>query len=92
MAVGENYGFSGSLVAAGRADATFSLGPKNEWDIAAGVLIVTESGGTVTDQTGTPFLFNQPQTLVNGIVAATSQAYPVIRKLIAQVTIPSQMN
>lgn len=75
-----------ALIAAGQADATFSLGPKNEWDIAAGVLLVQEAQGKVTDQTGHPFLFNQPQTLVNGIVATTAQAYEAIHTLIAQVT------
>jgi myo-inositol-1(or 4)-monophosphatase len=75
-----------ALVAAGRADATFSLGPKNEWDIAAGVLLVSESGGKANNLNGTPFIFNQRTTLVDGIVAATSHAAQPVRKLIEQVT------
>jgi myo-inositol-1(or 4)-monophosphatase len=71
-----------ALVAAGRADATFSLGPKNEWDIAAGVLILQEAGGHVTDQAYKPFQFNQANPLVNGIVAASNAAYPVIQRII----------
>ena len=39
-----------ALLAAGRAQVTFSLGEKNEWDIAAGVLLVTEAGGIVTNK------------------------------------------
>ncbi|MEM2567111.1 MAG: 3'(2'),5'-bisphosphate nucleotidase CysQ [Candidatus Bathyarchaeia archaeon] len=74
-----------SLVAAGRADATFSLGPKNEWDIAAGVLLVEEAGGRVTDKEGNPFKFNQPNTLVNGIIAATQDTYHLIRSMIEKV-------
>ncbi|OGT61711.1 MAG: hypothetical protein A3E85_02040 [Gammaproteobacteria bacterium RIFCSPHIGHO2_12_FULL_45_12] len=58
-----------ALVAAGRAHGTFSLGPKNEWDIAAGALLVTEAGGTVTDQLHQPMKFNQKKVLVPGIVA-----------------------
>lgn len=67
-----------ALVAAGRADATFSLGPKNEWDIAAGVLLVQEAGGKVTDQSLQSFLFNQPSPLVNGIVAASNAAWETV--------------
>ncbi|GLG01417.1 hypothetical protein Alches_14560 [Alicyclobacillus hesperidum subsp. aegles] len=64
-----------ALVGAGQADATFSLGPKNEWDIAAGVAIVKAAGGHVTDKAAKPFVFNQQNTLVNGIVAATAESY-----------------
>lgn len=59
-----------ALIAAGRADATFSLGPKSEWDIAAGVLLVLEAGGEVCDKNRQPFQFNNQNILVNGIVAA----------------------
>ena len=41
-----------ALVACGRADATISLSAKSEWDLAAGVLIVEEAGGVVTDHRG----------------------------------------
>ncbi len=71
-----------ALVAAGRADATWSLGPKNEWDIAAGVLLVQEAGGQVFDKTRRPFIFNQPNTLVNGIVATSAAAGDVIFRMI----------
>ncbi len=70
------------LVAAGKADATFSLGPKNEWDIAAGVLLVSESGGMVTDSLGQPFVFNQKDVLVKGVVASTRASYESVTTLI----------
>lgn len=73
-----------TLIAAGRADATFSLGPKNEWDIAAGVLLIEESGGRVTDKAGLPFTFNQRHTLVDGVVASTSDAHDPLWELIRQ--------
>lgn len=71
-----------ALVAAGFADATFSLGPKSEWDIAAGVLLVSEAGGVAADKSGQSFVFNQPQVRVNGIVAASSHALHDILALI----------
>ncbi|MDQ0191194.1 3'(2'),5'-bisphosphate nucleotidase CysQ [Alicyclobacillus cycloheptanicus] len=58
-----------ALIAAGRANTTFSLGPKNEWDIAAGVALVEAAGGRATDKAGQPLVFNQRNTLTNGILA-----------------------
>lgn len=71
-----------ALVAAGCADATFSLGPKSEWDIAAGVLLVTESGGVVMDKSRCTFVFNQSNVLVNGIIASSSHC---ARRLMAMI-------
>jgi myo-inositol-1(or 4)-monophosphatase len=71
-------------VAAGRADAVLSLTPKNEWDIAAGVLLVEEAGGKARRCSGEPFVFNQPQTLVDGIIAASAAAYDTIREIVRQ--------
>ena len=75
-----------ALVAAGVADATFSLGPKNEWDIAAGVLLVSEANGQVADTRDKSFTFNQRSTLVDGIVATTKRALQPVRMLIERVT------
>jgi myo-inositol-1(or 4)-monophosphatase len=75
-----------ALIAAGMADTTFSLGPKNEWDIAAGILLVKEAGGNSINLNGKPFIFNQRKTLVDGIIAATKQAFKPVRMLIEQIT------
>lgn len=56
-------------VAAGQCDATWSRGPKWEWDICAGVLLVQEAGGTAVELLNRPILFNQPYPKVNGIIA-----------------------
>ena len=64
-----------ALIAAGKANATFSLTPKNEWDIAAGVLLMEEAGGMITDKLRRPFVFNQSDTLVNGVIASTKASY-----------------
>ncbi len=69
-------------LSAGSADAVVSLTPKNEWDIAAGVLLVAEAGGAVTSRSGEPFVFNQHDTLVDGVIAASQEAYGEIRSLI----------
>lgn len=56
-------------VAAGQCDATWSRGPKYEWDVCAGALLVTEAGGSVTDLSNRPLVFNQAWPKVNGIIA-----------------------
>lgn len=55
-----------AYVAAGRVDAYFEEFIRS-WDIAAGVLLVTEAGGTVTSFHGDPLDVGAPA----GIVAAT---------------------
>lgn len=67
-----------ALIAAGFADSTFSLSPKCEWDIAAGVLLVREAGGLVTDKYKNNFVFNQLNTRVNSIIACTSASFATI--------------
>ncbi len=44
-----------ALVAEGQNAAAISIGFKQDWDLAAGVLLVTETGGKVTTQKGAPF-------------------------------------
>lgn len=59
-----------ALVAEGRFDAMLTLRPTWEWDVAAGTLIVTQAGGTVTDQSGQPPVFNNLHPQIGGLVAA----------------------
>ena len=57
-------------VSVGLADATFTLVPKNEWDVAAGTFLVEAAGGKVVDKQGRPLRFNRKDTLFAGIIAA----------------------
>jgi len=70
-------------VAAGQVDATWSRGPKNEWDICAGALLVHEAGGYCVDLDGRPFRFNQPFPKVNGIIATNERLFAPIVALLA---------
>ena len=56
-------------VASGQADGTWSRGPKHEWDICAGALLVQEASGVCVDLDGNAFRFNKSWPKVNGIVA-----------------------
>jgi myo-inositol-1(or 4)-monophosphatase len=63
-----------ALVAAGRVQAALTIEPENEWDLAAGVLLIEESGGTVCDADGKPFVFNQPTPRFRGVIAVATTA------------------
>jgi len=56
-------------VAAGLADITFTLTPKNEWDVAAGALLVTAAGGFVSTLENTPLRCNRRNPLLSGLIA-----------------------
>ena len=58
-----------ALVAVGLADATWTLVPKNEWDVAAGAALVAAAGGAVFGPDGESIRFNQPDPLLPGFVA-----------------------
>jgi myo-inositol-1(or 4)-monophosphatase len=56
-------------VAAGLADATWTLVPKHGWDVAAGALLVEAAGGFVSTPDGAELNFDKPDVLIPGIVA-----------------------
>jgi len=58
------------LVAEGRFDATISLRPAWEWDIAAASLIAQRASLSATDRQGNALRFNAPIPQSNGLVVA----------------------
>ena len=68
-------------VAAGLDDATFTLVPKNEWDVAAGWLLVEAAGGQVLDKNAKLRQFNQQNPLLPGLLAAN----PAILSLLTDI-------
>jgi myo-inositol-1(or 4)-monophosphatase len=73
-----------ALIAAGRGDATFSLTPKNEWDICAGTALITAAGGRITDRYGQPLRFNQRETRLPGLIASNGLLHEPIIALLRQ--------
>ena len=59
------------LVAAGRADLTFTLVPKNEWDVAAGAALVESAGGWALKLDHSPLRCNQKNPLISGLLAGS---------------------
>ena len=60
-----------ALMACGRIDAVATFEPENEWDVAAGVLLIAEAGGTITDGSGQALIFNRPTPRYRGIIATS---------------------
>ncbi|MDB5741474.1 MAG: hypothetical protein JWP16_2514, partial [Alphaproteobacteria bacterium] len=58
------------LVADASADASVSLTPKRDWDLAAADVILHEAGGRLTDANGNALIYNRPSTLQSSLVAA----------------------
>lgn len=71
-----------ALVAGGRGDGTINVDRLNEWDIAAGVLLVEEAGGVFSDMLGDSLRFNQPKTAMRGVLASNRSLHPTLVDLV----------
>ena len=58
-----------ALVSAGLADVTFTLTPKNEWDVAAGAALVDSARGFVRTLDNQPLRCNNKNPLLSGLLA-----------------------
>lgn len=67
-------------VACGLADATWTLVPKNEWDVAAGVALVHASGGRVVSLDGKVPRFNQASSLMPGLIASSPDLFDTLTR------------
>ncbi|HJU81665.1 MAG TPA: 3'(2'),5'-bisphosphate nucleotidase CysQ [Acidimicrobiia bacterium] len=67
-------------VACGLADATWTLVPKNEWDVAAGVALVKASGGRVVSSDGSEPRFNQASSLLPGLIASGPNLFDTLKR------------
>jgi len=83
-----------ALVALGRVQATITFEPENEWDLAASLLLIEESGGSMTDRAGHPLRFNQPTPKFHGVIALARSADRELQALLRSQTVradtPSQ--
>jgi myo-inositol-1(or 4)-monophosphatase len=59
-----------ALVSAGLADVTFTLTPKNEWDVVAGAALVKSAGGFVSTLERTELTANRRDPLLSGLLAS----------------------
>ena len=59
-----------ALVSVGLADITFTLTPKNEWDVVAGAALVQSGGGFVSTLEKTQLKANRQDPLLSGLLAS----------------------
>jgi myo-inositol-1(or 4)-monophosphatase len=70
-------------VAGGLSDATWTLVPKHEWDVAAGVALVLAAGGRILAGSPEEERFNRPEPLLTRLIAAPPQLFLEIEREIA---------
>lgn len=83
---GINADYSGALplqlrlayVAAGRLDGAVSAGKRNDWDLAAGELLVLEAGGAVSGTSGEGYIYNRAEPWQQGLVAAGAKRHAAL--------------
>lgn len=80
-----------ACVAGAYGEAFVSRGPKSEWDICAGVLLVQEAGGRVTDLDGRTPRFNCPDPYVHGILATNSALHDRVLQRIGELPFPERL-
>lgn len=71
------------LVAAGLADATWTLTPKHEWDVAAGVALVLAAGGKVVAGVPGEERFNRRKPKLSRLIATSPTLLPAVEAEIA---------
>lgn len=72
-----------ALVATGKADATWTLVPKHEWDVAAGVALLQFSGGLVLSLDGELPSFNRPDPILTGLVGISASGLERLRPFLS---------
>jgi myo-inositol-1(or 4)-monophosphatase len=73
-----------ALVAAGLVDATWTLCPKHEWDIAAGVALILAGGGIVWTPDHSPLSFNKKDALLPGLIACGPKLKDAVATLLKE--------
>ena len=71
------------LVAAGLADAMWTLVPKNEWDIAAGVALIRAGGGVAYSPDGRIPTFNNKNPLHPGLIAHSPDLLHAVKETLS---------
>jgi myo-inositol-1(or 4)-monophosphatase len=81
LAVG-SVAYKLALVAAGKADATWTLVHKNEWDVAAGVALLQFAQGHLFTTEGSPPSFNRTNPAFPGLVGFSATGLERLRPLL----------
>lgn len=74
-----------ALVAAGRAEASFTPQPRNEWDLCGGAACILAAGGRATDGSGATFRFNRPDPLHIGVCGTNGRMHDQVMAMMREV-------
>lgn len=69
-----------ALTASGHTQGLATLEPENEWDVAAGALLIEESGGEIFDGRGRALAFNQAKPRYQGMIATSASCPDTLRQ------------
>jgi len=71
-------------VAADLTDATWTLTPKHEWDVAGGAALVLTAGCEIRTLGWEAPRFSRPDPLMNGLVATSAGLSGEVRRYLAR--------
>ncbi|MEZ4322616.1 MAG: 3'(2'),5'-bisphosphate nucleotidase CysQ [Myxococcota bacterium] len=69
------------LVAVGRAEASFTPKPRNEWDLCGGVACILAAGGRATNGKGEDYTFNRPDPLHIGVCGTNGVIHDAVLQM-----------
>jgi myo-inositol-1(or 4)-monophosphatase len=81
-----------ALVASGEIAGTVSRGPKHEWDVCAGAILVLEAGGRVTDCYGAAMRFNNAFPKTKGVLAGAPEPFARLKATLDRVGVSDRMD
>ncbi|WP_189087498.1 3'(2'),5'-bisphosphate nucleotidase CysQ [Deinococcus ruber] len=80
-------------IAAGEADATFTMSPRSEWDIAAGMALIAAAGGVTTRRNGQPIVLNQERpSIERGVLAGRPDVLAWLVPELLRLNMPEQIH
>ena len=69
------------LVSVGKAEASFTPKPRNEWDLCAGVACIVAAGGRATNGKGEDYTFNRPDPLHIGVCGTNGAIHGAVLQM-----------
>lgn len=76
-------------MAAGDQEATFTMSPRSEWDLAAGHALLRAAGGDLRRRDGSPILYNQPSPQIEqGIIGGRLDVVEHLESELSRLQVP----
>ena len=80
-------------ISSGEADATFTMSPRSEWDIAAGMALITAAGGVSTRRNGQEIVLNSERPhIARGLLAGRRDVVDWLSAELLRLEVPEQVH